>query len=320
MEKKGFISYLLVSLLLFALLNFPRAKELFIKGKIASFIGSHKKINESELELLSLENLLLRDEINQIRSQLRYEPKEFKAIQAKVILREPLSFGSFMWVDRGLVDNERLEAKVIAKNSPVVLGNAVIGVVEEVQEKRSLIRLITDEKLMVSVRAIRHGAQDELLFSKIEDLKNQLQYREDLFESPIFKANLFEDLEELQKALPKERGIFLAKGVIFGHSDPEWKRRSLVLKGVGFNYDFKDEEGGPYDLRSGTHLSFSLLQPGDLLVTTGLDGVFPANLHVGTVVEIDSLKEGAYAFSLKAIPAVANLDDLDHVQILEPIY
>ncbi|NBU62870.1 MAG: rod shape-determining protein MreC, partial [Chlamydiae bacterium] len=86
-----------------------------------------------------------------------------------------------------------------------------------------------------------------------------------------------------------------------------------TLSGYGFNYDFADSEGGPFDLRT-EHL----IRVGDLLVTTGLDGIFPRGLHVGVVTKIDPLKEGGYAYGLSATPSVHELQYLDNVQILPP--
>lgn len=108
----------------------------------------------------------------------------------------------------------------------------------------------------------------------------------------------------------------LAKGELYGSaSSPLWQRGSLLLQGRGFNYDFEDAEGPSHDLRSKEPV---LIKQMDLLVTTGLDGLFPAGLAVARVKEIAPLKEGDYAYSLTA-EALENLDDLHTVFILPPL-
>ena len=62
-----------------------------------------------------------------------------------------------------------------------------------------------------------------------------------------------------------------------------------------------------------------MLQVGDLLVTTGFDGVFPPNLSVAIISEVGSLKEGASSYELKAIPTAGNLDNIENLFVLPPL-
>lgn len=62
--------------------------------------------------------------------------------------------------------------------------------------------------------------------------------------------------------------------------------------------------------------SIALLSVGDLLITTGLDGVFPAGLHVGVVSKVDILQEGQCFYRLEAIAAAGGFDDLNFVSVL----
>ena len=55
---------------------------------------------------------------------------------------------------------------------------------------------------------------------------------------------------------------------------------------------------------------------GDILVTTGMDGVFPADLKIAKVTKIESLKEGDYYYTLEAKPLSKQLEDLSAVIIL----
>jgi rod shape-determining protein MreC len=81
--------------------------------------------------------------------------------------------------------------------------------------------------------------------------------------------------------------IFLAKGLVQGSV-------SKKLKGEGFNYDFVE------DLKEEP----LLLEKGDFVITSGLDGVFPSGLLIGKVSKVYPLKEGDYTISLDIDPEV----------------
>jgi cell shape-determining protein MreC len=83
-----------------------------------------------------------------------------------------------------------------------------------------------------------------------------------------------------------------------------------MLKGIGFNYDYPDSMGPPSQV--------PLLKEGDLLVTSGLDGVFPPGIPVGLVTWIKPAKGSSYALEMEARPIVKNLNDLQAVVILPP--
>jgi cell shape-determining protein MreC len=75
---------------------------------------------------------------------------QLKAIPAKVIYRDPSSWSSFVWIGVGEKQNRALQEPIIAKNSPVVMENVLVGIVEEVQETQCKVRLITDASLVPS--------------------------------------------------------------------------------------------------------------------------------------------------------------------------
>ena len=101
---------------------------------------------------------------------------------------------------------------------------------------------------------------------------------------------------------------------MLGSSAPYQRSLSSKLKGIGFNCDVKDVEVPARDLRDG-----AVLQVGDLLVTSGLDGVFPPGLQVARVSTVSPLKEGAYAYELEAEPTAGNIHDLTGVSVLPPL-
>ena len=97
------------------------------------------------------------------------------------------------------------------------------------------------------------------------------------------------------------------------------------MKGLGFNYDFSDNEGPARDLRTGEIVGSSskkqvaLLKEGDLLITSGLDGIFPAGLEVAVVSKVHCLKEGASSYELEAKAIAENFNELSSVFVLPPL-
>ncbi len=344
-------------------LNFLKEKTLFILTLPLLRTG-HSPGDTFEIERLSQENQLLRSQIENVRQWLLYEDriqeqvdrykhllqtnlddifwKEFFkrrsrelchlldlhicALPATVIFREPASWSSTLWINLGEKDNQRLGKKIVDKNSPVLLGTSIVGVIEYVGDHQSRVRLITDSRLTPSVRACRGNQQNGYLLEHLEALIFSLELREDLFSSMEESTALNQHLDRLKKVLLQQSGDFyLAKGEIHGTSHPLWRSRSQVLKGRGFNCDFPDEEGPARNLRSGEPYAIPrkkelmpLLRPGDLLVTTGLDGVFPSGFRVGIVSAIQTPKEGASSYEIEAVSTAGNLDLLNHVFVLPP--
>lgn len=250
---------------------------------------------------------------------------QLKAVPAKVIYRDPVSWSSFVWLDVGNGQNRALKESVIAKNSPVVIGNVVVGVVEEVAEKQCKVRLITDSNLFPAVRSIRGGRQDQFLLEQIEGLLQLLQTRKELFSSSEEERFVSSSLQKIVLQLEaSEAASYLAKGELMGSSLPLWRSRGQKLKGLGFNYDFSDDEGPSRDLRTGvsdprSKKQFALLKEGDLLVTSGLDGVFPAGLEVAFVSKVHRLKEGASSYEIEAQALAENFNELSFVFVLPPV-
>lgn len=247
-----------------------------------------------------------------------------KSLPAKVVFREPANWSSVLWINVGESDNEAMKKCVVAENSPVLAGTSLVGVVEYVGRKQSRVRLITDSRLVPAVRATRGVSQNGFLLDHLEPLLYSLCLRDDLFKTREEVEKVLALLGLLKQVLSQATpDLYLAKGEIHGSSSPVWRSRSKVLKGVGFNYDYADEEGPARDLRSGVALDsrrppVALLKAGDLLVTSGLDGVFPAGLHVAVVSRVERLREGASSYEIEAHAAAGNLNELDHVLVLPP--
>jgi hypothetical protein len=235
--------------------------------------------------------------------------KRLFAVPGKVIFRDSTSWGSSLWINVGERDNQALGKRIIEKNSPVVYGKTVLGVVEEVESARSRVRLITDRRLALSVRAVRGGEQKRAVDKKISELIHLLSLQTDLPGTQEMQRLLttYQSSLDLQK-----RDAYLAKGELRGSSSSLWNQ-GRKLKGLGFHYQCADEESRPLDLRAE-----NLLAVGDILVTTGMDGVFPPDLPVAVVSKIDPLREGGTSFSLEAEPLHSDFNELTEVLVLPP--
>ncbi len=221
---------------------------------------------------------------------------------AQVLYRNTSRWNNSLWINMGSSDSPHIK-----KNSPVLSGDSVIGVIDYVGKNSSCVQLITDARLSCSARVVR-GVHDRTLAHALQVLQKAVEDEKLTFRTDDEKKAflwIIEDVQQL-KMLPKEPE-FLAKGVLQGTHD------SLLLKGTGFNYDFSDEYGPGRDLRTG-----AILQVGDLLVTTGMDGIFPEGLKVASVQSIMPLTEGAFAYELLATLTAGDLATLDFVTILPP--
>jgi cell shape-determining protein MreC len=237
---------------------------------------------------------------------------QYQALFAKVIFREPLAWSSAVWLNVGQEDNQLLGKTVVAKNSPVLSSTgALVGLVEEVKARKCRVRLITDPGLACAVRAVRGSEQDRQLLRQIETLLAHLHAREDL------SADAAEPLAQLKEQLQNRphQDSYLAKGELCGSGEARWRAHTGRLKGVGFNYDFADAEGAARDLRTGP----PLLKIGDLLVTTGMDGVFPRDLPVATITKILPLREGGCSYDIEANALADNLQEMRDLLVLPPI-
>lgn len=340
--------YLLIIIVIFSLMSLSADSTEKIRGATIAFLApvwnALTNIKETfklpkqpsrefdiELQQLHSTNQLLNAEINYLQHLLKDNlnlkqdivPQQ-QMVPALVIFRSPASWNSSLWINVGDIDNPSPENKVIAKNSPVLLNDSLIGVLDYVGKHQSRVRLITDSGISPSVRAVRGGEQDRFLNEQIKVLVEMLERRRNLlFED---KQDLIKQLKELGKHLNTDQSTrYLAKGELHGTSQPLWRTQNNLLKGRGFNYDFADEYGPARDLRTGKVINdqFSkpipLLKVGDLLVTTGMDGIFPEGLKVAEIIKIDMLKEGDYYYDLEAKPTAGNLNDLSTVFVIPPL-
>lgn len=282
MKKKTFHQYLMILAVLFILLNLSgKSSEILSSATAAIVAPVWGKIHGTNRENQEILQLRLENQLLQNELTQLKELILFQEDNTVPIPARVIFRSPSSWNSSLWINLGRSNNDIIQKNCPVVVGKSVVGVVDYVGKKQSRVRLITDSGLTPSVRSVR-------------DVHDKTWY--------------------------------LAKGELHGSSKPLWRTNSHVLKGIGFNYDFPDEQGPARDLRTGEPMEHNsdlpplpIIQVDDLLVTTGMDGVFPPNLHVARVTRINLLKEGDYFYEIEAIPTVENLDDLSLVFMLQPI-
>ena len=251
------------------------------------------------------------------------EPNNTHYVTAEVLFRTPSRWNSFVWISIG-----SSHSPLIKKNSPVLSGDSLIGVVDYVGKTTSSVRLITDSNLKPAVRVARN-AYDRSLDYSLHVLQDAIDDDQLPFKSSDEKQAFMWMIHHLQQKLKSScQTEFLAKGILQGQGDALWKAENMHLLGTGFNYDFKDQHGPSRDLRTGEAIDplkeyppitqSPLVQVGDLLVTSGMDGIFPEGLKVAKVASIMPLTEGAFAYELLAKPTAEDLQNLQYVTILPP--
>ncbi len=322
-------------LVLLSLLSFSTKTVDRLRAKVVSFFpATISKRDESEDSHLKMENYQLRSQLDLVYNWLHSQQymtqqmallgklgvdsdmakkraeemksllqKKAMAALGRIIYRDPSSWSSTCWIDAGEENNVSLGKTIIAKNSPVISGSALVGVIEFVGKRQSRVRLITDSGLKTAVRAVRGSIAERETALLTQMLIERLK-----------KHPFKETLTGFKETLPIrwEDGYF-AKGEISGTSAPFFRSLQSVLKGIGFNCHFADACGPSRDLES------AILQENDLLITSGLDGVFPPGLHVGIVTKVQPLKPGASSYDLEAVASAGDLADLTYVYVLPPV-
>jgi len=291
---------------------------------VQAYLASHEHIESQKIQLEQLRGNV--DENHALffkrRSQALSDRIDLQlhSVQAKVVYRNPTSWIEFAWINVGENENEKLGLPIIRKNSPVLSYGSVVGIIEKVEKTRSLVRLITDPAFTVSVRVSRGLENRRVLTHALNHLIQQLTpYKE--------YSTVCSQIHAITEGLSRD-GInrYLAKGEIKGGSASLWRSGKKILRGEGFNYDYADEEGPALNLRTGlpysekaTETTTPLIQTGDLLITTGYDGLFPQGLPVAWVKKVHPIDDASISFNIDAIPLHSDLDRLEHVTILPSI-
>lgn len=183
--------------------------------------------------------------------------------------------------------------------------------------KASRVRLICDPSVKPAVRVVRGGAHSRQLMAAAQQIRGAVTAQPTLLPKPELASTLTKLLDCLVQSLPADSEERLAKGELQG---AEYPSSPTLLRDVGFNYDFSDEEGPARDLRNGQRSiqdqKILLIKPGDELETSGLDGVFPRGLRVATVATVFPLEEGAISYRILAKIESSEFPNFDHLTVL----
>ena len=283
-------------------------------ASLSSFPQQKKPPSEEVMQLTSLKQWFQKNE-SERADIASFEEQKYPYLIGKVIFRSIHSWSSSVWIDVGADDNTDPEHPIACINSPVLSGDAVVGVIDYLGKKTSLVRLITDSGLTPAVRVARGSIEYTRILHSIDEIrKSALTVFDDTHKLPMLHLLLDELSTSLQHSKVTQ---FLAKGELQGHGEPFLRAPGRFLKGVGFHYDFPDIHGPARPLRP-LEGEPALIQTQDLLVTSGLDGVFPEGLPIARVHSIAPLKEGAIAYDILAEPLAHDLYDLRYVSVIAP--
>ena len=339
-HRQGTVKIYLPVIAAIMLLSLPPTLNLSIRDRISEFSSSlwrlvHRGNKEAPApdKTEEIEAYLLHKKQAKEKAALHMQALSLQGVSvATILFRSAHSWNSSLWIDIGQEDNPKEGPPIIGKNSPVLSGDAVVGVVDYVGKKASLVRLITDSALTPAVRVARVEREEtNPIAHSIQKLTKHAEQTAGLFQKEEEKRAFLYLLDELSKKYPLTHSetLYLAKGELQGHAEPLWRAPGKLLHGFGFQYDCQDSHGPARDLRTGAAIDpdgahptqlppLPIIQEGDLLVTSGLDGVFPAGLKVARVHSISPLREGAFAYELLATPSAGDLLDLRYLFVLPP--
>ncbi len=275
-----------------------------------SYLLPQKESKEilQELAILKRENHLLQEQIAALLHPLEKgamlensplntlkTPMKNRFVVARVILREPSSWSSTIWINVGEKDNHSFP--IVQKGSPVLIGKAVIGVIDEVEKKRSKVKLISDPSLAISIKTAAY-APAPWIADKLFSLKQWIQ----ALPSPLLQQELLEQLEAMEKT-------------IFSYPSPPSSPEVLGYTAgsyISIQGSISNLLQGNFFLSS---VSSSPAIP-SLILTSGLDGIFPEGLEVGILHSFPSEQKKEYSQPFIAVAAVENLHKLTYVTIL----
>lgn len=255
MRRVNYFGYLALGFALLTLLSVPPKKFHRLRSSLigkALSLESATLHRQNKIQKLKESISKLREENATLKNQVSSSSANILNLKStnstKVIFRDPAFWSSSVLVNAG-INSKNVE---IERNSPVLSNGFLVGLVEEVFDQVSKVRLISDKNLQVSVKRKYATSQDN------EDLN---------------------------------------VGTLFGISSIKNRYRFKHVEGIFFSKELK---------------------VGDVLITSGLDGIFPENLPVAQVTDVTyDQEEVSYPF--KATILAPDIKDLKYVTILTPL-
>jgi cell shape-determining protein MreC len=154
MKNLFFVGVIFLSLGL-VLKNFQNQIHSVCANMVSYFNLSKDDMQEKDYQALVTENYLLKEAVCQLIEEISsfneqvedHILSQMKSVHGRVIFREPASWGSYFWIDKGSKNGEG----VVCLFSPVVSGQNLVGMIDYVSDFKSRVRLITHSKLPISI-------------------------------------------------------------------------------------------------------------------------------------------------------------------------
>ncbi len=195
MKRSHYLGYFLIAFTLVTLISIPPKKVHKLRASLVAKTLKLKRYssrNDDEIKKLYAKVLYLKEENTTLKKALSDKHNCLDDVSeknlARVIFRDPAFWSSSVLINKGMKDN----LDFLEKNSPVVSRGFLIGVVEEVFETFSKVRLITDKHLNVSVKKQEHDLKSQTLdvgtLFGISSIDNRYRFKK--VEGNFFSSNL----------------------------------------------------------------------------------------------------------------------------------
>ncbi|MEI5905674.1 rod shape-determining protein MreC [Bacillus spongiae] len=248
----------------------------------------NQKLKARLEELASLETDLKDkvDENEELRRILNIQEnlREYDSVHATVVKRNPDQWEEIITIDKGSEHG-------IEKNMAIRTSQGLIGKVKDVNTFSSTVELLTSSSISNRVHALVQGAPIETEEQEGVDEPGDVNEQEEAGESgDVSEQENAGEREDTEASASTGENIY---GVVDGF-DEEKQMTRLSLKNI------------PYDRE---------LEKGQLVITSGLGGVFPKGLLIGEISEViigeHGLTKTAY------IKPAADFYELEHVFVVK---
>jgi hypothetical protein len=236
MRKKSYRPYIILGLVLLGLFYIPKGIVEVARTKAAGAAVGAKVFahaNTSDIEELQAELLILNNQNKALRRRLLSEERisvRIKRVKELISLDEKKI--SDFYVRRRKAAEARLERELFFRFAEVVY--------REAANWNATVWINLGEKEVAVNSPVLKG---ENLIGLVEYVGKHRS-----------RVRLLTDSSLIPSVRVARDGEYLAKGELYGSSSALWRGRSEILMGIGFNYDFEDEEGPARELRSGRPL------------------------------------------------------------------